>query len=133
VRTEWIIWALVSVVALGCTKAAQVRTEDVNAWRGTPLMELQVHPLFSTIPKAVEPLSDGSELWTYSNCISRRSARVCNPVGTSMICSGGQANEVCCYNQFLVQGDHVIWYRPIGSCYTDCSTRPSSDRCASEK
>ena len=51
-------WATlcIGVSLLGC---ATVRQEDLLAWQGAPTVELQVHPLFSTIPKSIEHLSDG--------------------------------------------------------------------------
>jgi hypothetical protein len=84
-------------------------------------VDLQLHPVFSTVPKAVESLPDGSQLWTYSNCAARRTQETCSVIGTSVICNGGQAAPICCYNQFLVQGLSVAWYRALGRCFTDCS------------
>ena len=119
---------LVCVTGLGCVHA-QVRQSDLDAWRGVSRVELQTHPLFSTLPKQVEVLPDGSEQWRYSNCSTSTSPVVCNRVGQTNICSGGRPRETCCHNQFLVQGDYVVVYRAVGNCYTDCTTRPASRMC----
>lgn len=70
-------------------------------------MELETHTLFSTVPRTVTLLSDGSELWDYANC----------------------RGDVCCHNQFFLAGPSVQAYRAVGDCYTDCSTRPASRQC----
>jgi hypothetical protein len=114
------------VALIGC---ATVHADDIESWQGAPTVELQTHPLFSTVPKKVEPLADGSEMWTFSNCIAGRATETCNVVGNAMVCSGGQPTQACCYNQFLVRGARVAWYRTVGSCYTDCSVRPESRPC----
>jgi len=116
-------------VSSDCGSSRTVRRDDLLAWQGAPTVELQVHPFFSTVPKSVEHLQDGSELWTYSNCHSGQTAQVCNTIGKTVICNGGNPTRSCCHNQFLVQGAHVAWYRAVGDCYTDCSVRPSSRPC----
>lgn len=105
-----------------------VRQEDLQSWNGVPLVELQTHTLFSTIPKRVELLQDGHQLWTYSNCVTRPIN--CSGYGASLDCSGG--DQACCYNQFLVDDQRVEWYRAAGSCYTDCTVRPPSRACQPE-
>lgn len=134
---------LLAFVSGSCVEMLQgprtVRQYDLQAWEGAPTRDLQMHPLFSTLPKRVERLSDGAEFWTFSNCLEQQQPISCNTSGSSMSkayesstsCSGGETNTTCCYNQFLVQGDHVASYRAIGNCYTDCSTRPASRQCGS--
>ena len=112
--------------AAGC---ASVQQEDVAAWRGATKAELQTQPLFSTLPKSVEQLDDGSELWTYSNCKTRKTAVTCTTVGAFTTCGGGNTTQTCCHNQFLLKDGLVVWYRPVGRCYMDCSTRPASRPC----
>ena len=36
----------------------KVRDSDRAAWRNVPVIELERHPLFSTMPREVRPLSD---------------------------------------------------------------------------
>jgi hypothetical protein len=68
-------------------------------------MELETHPIFSSMPREVDVLTDGREVWIYANC---------------------NAHGVCCRNEFLVNGPVVEGYRPLGRCYTDCSAEPAS-------
>lgn len=121
---------VVLALAAGC--AGTVRQQDLAAWQGAPTAELQTHQLYSTRPKTTEKLADGSELWTYSNCGSGTSPRVCNMVGETMVCTGGHQYESCCYSQFMVNGPRVAWVRMTGSCHSDCSVRPASRQCEPE-
>lgn len=97
-----------------------VRDSDLKAWPGTPVVQLQTHPLFSPMQKQVEVLPDGSELWTYHNCQSGKVR--CTTSNHVTTCGGGGTS--CCHNQFFVKDGKVTQYRPVGNCYTDCSTRP---------
>lgn len=107
----------------------EVRAEDVQAWRRVPVLELEKHTHFSTLPKQTQPLSDGSELWDYVNCTNGKTPTECtsskgvnDSVQTS--CTGGQEFANCCHNQFVVRAGFVEEYRPVGNCYTDCFKRP---------
>lgn len=115
--------AIAGVCLTGCGLFLSVRQSDVDAWPGTPADTLRAHPLFSTIPLTVATLSNGRELWTFSNCGTRPVRCVTNAYGTT--CAGG--DESCCYNQFFVKDEQVEEYRPVGNCYTDCSTRPAGE------
>jgi hypothetical protein len=118
---------VLAVILGGCLG---VQEADLATWPGTSIRELQTHPFFSTLDKRVEQIGDGEELWTYSNCKATRSPTVCNPVGKTVVCSGGASGETCCQNQFFVKAGTVERYRPVGRCYTDCSVRPTG-RCES--
>lgn len=107
-------------VILTLALAGCVHQSDLVSWRGAPVRELLVHPLFSTLPRNVQALGEGEELWTYSNCGS--APVVCSPVFGTVICNGGGA--ACCHNQFIVKGPVVEAYRVAGRCRTDCSVRP---------
>lgn len=124
---RWMVIA-VALLASSCMLRT-VRQQDIASWSGASAAELQTHHLFSTIPKSVERLPDGAEMWTYSNCGTRKTATVCSPVGNTVICNGGHDAQYCCHNQFLVRGAAVEWYRTVGRCYTDCSVRPPSRPC----
>jgi len=113
--------------AIGCATPKTVRQQDLLSWQRAAVSELEVHPLFSTLPKKVDRMSDGGELWTYSNCVAAKGRTTCVDIGSGVTsCGGGEQGQVCCHNQFLVRGQSVEWYRAVGSCYTDCSVRPVS-------
>lgn len=113
---------LLAALAGGC-----VFQSDLVAWQGVSTRELLVHPLFSSLPRNVQAIGNGEELWTYSNCGA--APVVCSPVSGTVICNGG--GETCCHNQFFVRGSTVESYRPVGRCRTDCSVRPGG-ACADE-
>jgi hypothetical protein len=114
----------------------KIRAADLEAWRGAQLVELETHEMFSTFPRKVQPLSDGGELWTYSECERWRTDTRCTTVGGSTWattnCNGGQIGERCCRHQFYVRDKTVGWYRPNGPCFTKCYSRPASKACKDE-
>lgn len=108
-----------------------VHQEDVTAWSRRPRVELETHALFATIPKTVRQNSDGSEIWDFANCrtLPSRCQAASAPgfAGTQRVsveCE--EAAKSCCHNVFLVKDAEVVWYRPKGNCYTDCSVRPAA-------
>jgi hypothetical protein len=121
--------ALILFLGVGGCLFRSVRPGDLQAWKGVAVIELQTHPLFSTLPKRVEVLSDGSEMWTFSNCHTQSDPVTCNTISSTTTCSGGGQSEACCHNQFFVRAGVVEGYRPVGNCYTDCSVRPASRQC----
>jgi hypothetical protein len=125
-----LLGVVVAVALAGCVEVrSSIRPSDVEAWRGASRVELQSHPLFSTLPRQVETLADGEELWTYSSCPATGYPVTCRPDSTgTTICNGGASGETCCQNRFFVKGAAVESYRPVGSCFTDCSVRPGG-RC----
>jgi hypothetical protein len=118
----------IAIGALAVCLGGCVQQADLAAWPGVSIRELQTHAFFSSLPKRVEVLGDGEELWTYSNCAATTEPVTCNPVGSSMVCTGGDTDRVCCHNQFFVKNGAVESYRPVGRCRTDCSVRPGG-RC----
>jgi hypothetical protein len=121
------------MAAYGCGPDNQwggVRSVDVESWKGVPLIELEKHAFFSTLPIEKKRLSDGSELWDHASCGTDKTDTKCTSskdysgdVNTN--CSGGQEVKSCCHHQFIVREGHIEEYRPIGgACYTGCGRRP---------
>lgn len=116
---------LFQIVIMAC---AHVREEDLVSWRNVPVLELEMHPFFSTLPLEKRPLSNGGELWIYSNTVST----------AKKDCSFGVCQAVLetegCQNQFVISKGMVLEYRPVPiniiSCVTDCRVRPSSRPCS---
>lgn len=129
--------ALVLCGLTACVAAApqrpDIRPEDVSAWEGQPISELEMQPLFSTLPRDRRVLSDGREIWDFTNCASATSERQCRAmVNGNMVwsrCAGGETVTACCHNQFIIRANTVESFRPVGSCLTDCTTRPSTKPC----
>jgi len=117
----------------------KVRDIDLDAWIGAPLIELEVHGMFAQMPRKVQVLSNGDEMWIYSACRRWRSDMRCVGMAATswavMNCNGGEVGETCCHNQFYVQtkSKTVAWFRPHGACFTDCDVRPASMRCTDAK
>jgi hypothetical protein len=128
--------AIAWTAACARAPARGIREVDLDAWRGVPVIELETHALFSTLPRSVRHLSDGSQLWTFSNCRGGVTDTRCGSYRTGNFvatnCSGGEAYQTCCQNQFIIRDAVVEQYRPVGHCYTDCTTRPASRECGAE-
>lgn len=129
------VLAIVLLLLVGCSgygATYTVRASDLASWKSVPVIELEKHTFFSTLPREVRPLSDGSELWDLSHCVSGKTQTTCRSWSNEYwangavqtTCSGGQSYTNCCHNQFIVRGGVVEEYRAVGNCYTDCSVRP---------
>lgn len=118
--------ALLGLITL-CA-CAHVRQGDLDSWRGVPVIELERHPIFSTMQIEKRKLSDGSEIWNFRNGGLMEGRGACMPMGNTVICKDN-SREVVCMNQFIVKDGVVREYRAIGDCYTDCRARPASRPC----
>ncbi len=137
-RTPCILFGLATVMAAcgpSYLETHKVHAADLDAWKGAPLVDLETHAMFSALPRKVQALSDGGEMWTYSACELWRSDVRCMGYGLApgavLYCNGGEIGERCCHNQFYVRDKIVHWYRPNGPCFTDCDVRPASRACKS--
>ena len=116
----------------GCTAVHQ---EDLDAWAGRPVSDLEKHPVFLTMRVVRTTASDGTEIRDYVN---GRNIAECSTGGTVF---AGQVDFAsynnftscvqrfaACNNIFYVKNGIVERYSPIGTggtrCYTDPSTRP---------
>lgn len=121
---KFILLILFLNVIMACV---HVREEDLVAWKNVPVLELETHPFFSTLPLEKRPLSNGTELWIYSNSVST----------AKLDCSFGVCEVTTetngCLNQFFVSRGLVLEYRPVAvniiSCVTNCRLRPISRPC----
>lgn len=129
-------WVAVLVGLVACEKFVAkhpVKPADEEAWANVPLVELEKHPVFSTIDREERTLSDGTTWWVYQQCrqgnTECRGGAVAVPAGQSTVavgrstCSGGGVK--CCHHQFTVKDDKVIEYHARGECLTSCEMRPS--------
>lgn len=104
----------------------RIHQEDLDAWRGAPLIELETHPVFSRLPLEKRKLSDGSEMWLALECVEEKVPLECSSVRGLLTvdtkCNGGDIDRYCCQNQFHIIGDKVDWWRPNGKW---CATKPA--------
>lgn len=126
---------IVVIAAATLVACASVRQQDLDAWIGQPVVVLETHPVFVTIPAVKTTTSDGTEIWNYIN-------------GANLgQCSGGGsiwgrkldsatystfANCIsrfaACNNIFYIRAGKVERYTPVGTggakCYTDERLQP---------
>lgn len=127
-----------TIVLVACHhERPEIVQSDIDAWDGAPLVELETHPVISSQPREVRPVSDGSELWIYTNCVNWQDDAVCRsfPVyggGAVTRCSGGGSGTNCCRRSFQVSTERkrVKWMTLAGMCHTTCADRPASRPCA---
>lgn len=119
--------ALAALTLAGC---ATVRQSDLDAWVGVPVVYLESHSLFSTLPVKVTPAPGGGEIRNYMNgadvqdCSSTVSAQKNMRFATAQ--ESCVTTRVGCNNRFLVRDGKVVEYRPVGQCFTDARLRPES-------
>ena len=129
--------AVAVVAGLALAGCVGVRQEDQAAWRGRPLSDLELHPVFNTMRVVKTQASDGTQIWNYVNgaAVSRCSGDGFGTVfrGTLTTAQYSEftscmARVAACNNIFYVKGGRVLDYVPVGSggavCYTDDRTRP---------
>lgn len=98
-----------------------VRQEDLDSWKNVSTDYLITHNFFSTLPRTVDTLSNGIQVWNYSNCGNHTH---CSGNYNSTINLNCSSSSICCNNMFFIKDNKVIEYRPVGRCYTDNSVRP---------
>jgi hypothetical protein len=120
-------------ILVGC---ASVRQQDLRAWEGQPVLALEKHPVFLTMPVIKTRASDGTEIW---NFVNGRNVSACSSSGTVF----GQVVDSATYSQFsncmqrvqacnnifYIKNGVVERYTPIGSggarCFTDETAQPN--------
>lgn len=102
-----------------CALLKTVRQSDLDSWVGQPVMALDTHSLFSTMPMSKNVSSD-IETRVYSNSKSVINCYSSQGYGGTS-CSN---NQITCSNIFYIKNGKVVEYLPKGKCYTDDSTRP---------
>ena len=129
---------LIVVVIAALISACTVRQEDLDAWVGVPVSELEKHPFFITVPVVKTVTSDGTEIWNYVN---GRNIGGCWGSGYGNINTNGYLNTVnynqfsncvsnfaACNNIFYIKDGYVERYVPTGSggmrCYTTEELQP---------
>jgi hypothetical protein len=128
---------------LGACNSQTVRQEDLDAWAGRPVADLDVHPVFVTMAMRGTTTPDGTEIRNYVNS---REATSCfgggsvtpgyKPAGYSAISAGSNSSQsmMCssstptCNNLFYIKGGKVEHYTPVGSggarCFTNEKLQP---------
>ena len=127
-----LLFLAVIMAIFGC---ATVRQADLDSWVGQPILALETHPIFLTIPVVKTRASDGTEIWNYVNGVN-----VGQCLGGGSIYGGTVdyatynrfSNCVqrfaACNNIFFIKDEKVVKYTPVGTggarCYTTEKLRP---------
>jgi len=124
------------VLLVGCATVRQtVRQQDLDAWVGQPVVALEVHPVFITVPVIKTTASDGTEIWNYVN---GRNLGSCSGGGSVFAGTVNYAiyskfvscmhTFAACNNIFIIRDGVVEKYTPIGTggahCYTTEALQP---------
>jgi hypothetical protein len=108
---------LVSAALCSCVTQT-VHVEDLDAWKNIPVIALDTHTLFATLPMTKQISSDGIEIRNYSN--GRESVQ-CSRFGNFTRCN---SSPTVCSNLFYISKGKVLEYAPTGACKTDETVRP---------
>ena len=122
---------VVAVLLAGCA----VRQVDLDAWVGQPVLALETHPVFLTIPVVKTQASDGTQIWNYVNGANvGQCAGASSIFGTTVDYATYAQFSTCmqrfaaCNNIFFIRDGKVLKYTPIGTggvrCYTNEKLQP---------
>lgn len=141
---RWLVAGLFVVFAVACAaqrqaQRAQFRQAIIDSWRGVDLIVLERHPNFAHLSPAVRRLSDGTETWVYTKCLSSAFTMGStaplvdgNVRGGTFGASRTSYRQDCCYSQFYIGStpagnQQVLSYRPV-NCRLHCGV--SAGGCA---
>jgi hypothetical protein len=122
-------------MCLAFTGCATVHQEDLDAWVGHPVSDLDKHPIFLTFPVVRTTTPDGTEIRDYVN---GRNVAQCSSGGTVFAGQVNMAtyntftncmqNFAACHGIFYIKAGVVDHVSAIGTgglrCYTNESMRP---------
>jgi hypothetical protein len=127
---------IVTTILITCILSAcvfgRVRQQDLDAWAGQPVVALEKHPIFLTMPVVKTRASDGTEIW---NFVNGRNISSCSSSGTIYgrvvdsatysHFSNCMQNIGACNNIFYIHNGVVERYTPVGSGGVRCMTNES--------
>ncbi len=114
----------------GCLHNKDVRRDDLNAWKGVPVEELESHYMFSQIHMVKTLQDSGLEIRDYMNKQGINSCDKYGLINGYMSPENFDAFSNCtsqligCDNIFYIRDGKVLKYTPVGLCFTDDTSRP---------
>jgi hypothetical protein len=122
----YIVLFFMSCASLG------VRQSDLDSWVGVPVVALDTHSLFLTVPVVKTITDTGVEIRNYVNKQGFSSCQDSGSVSYNKYLSHSKFNAIqtCssriigCDNIFYIRNGKVIKYKPVGRCYTNEAVRP---------
>lgn len=128
---------IVCVFALsaGLVGCATVRQVDLDAWVGQPIVALETHPVFLTVPAVKTVASDGTQIWNYVNSANLGQCTGGGNVWESTVdyavysqFSSCVQRIAACNNIFYIRDGTILRYTPVGTggakCYTTEQLQP---------
>lgn len=124
---------LVAALLTGC---ATVRQSDLDAWVDVPVIALDTHSFFLTLPMVRTVMDSGVEIRVYtnkrgvSNCGGGGFGSANSPQGSTLSYANFNTFQNCtsrmvgCDGIFYIRDGRVIEAKPVGRCYTNEATRP---------
>jgi hypothetical protein len=123
---------LLSFILAGC---ATVHQEDIDAWAGRPVSDLDRHPIFMTFPVVRTTTPDGTEVRDYVNGKTVAQCSSGGSVFSGYVSTAAYSgftncmqNFAACHGIFYIKNGTVDHVSAIGTggmhCYTDASLRP---------
>ena len=118
------------------SSCASVRQSDLDAWINVPVIALDTHSFFLTLPMVKTITESGVEIRVYSNkqgfsmCAGSGFGNANSPKGSSMSYSNFSAFQNCtskmvgCDGVFYIRDSKVIEAKAVGRCFTTDATRP---------
>jgi hypothetical protein len=122
-------------MCLALAGCASVHQEDLDAWVGHPVSDLEKHPIFLTLPVVQTTAADGTEIRDYVN---GRNIASCSGGGTAFAGSVNFAtynsftncmqNFAACHAIFYIRNGVIERVSAVGTggmrCYTNETFRP---------
>ena len=124
---------LVAILLTGC---ATVRQSDLDAWVDVPVIALDTHSFFLTLPMVRTVTDSGVEIRVYSNkrgvssCRGSGFGSTNSPQGNTLSYANFNTFQNCmsgmvgCDGIFYIRDGRVIEAKPVGRCYTNEATQP---------
>ena len=130
-----LLLAVFAMTLTSCASQPGVRSEDLEAWVGVPVTELDKHPFFLTVPLVRTMTPDGIEIRNYVNGRNVSSCSNNGAVFSGTISFANynsftscMTNFAACNNIFYIRQGKVEAYVPVGTggsgCMTDARLRP---------
>lgn len=119
-----------------CSGCATVHQSDLDAWVNVPVVALDTHSFFVTLPMVKTITDTGVEIRVYSNkvgistCGGSGFKTTNSPISSAMSYANFTAFQTCssrlagCDGVFYIKDGRVIEAKPVGRCYTNEATRP---------
>lgn len=123
-------------VVLLCPGCATVHQSDLDAWVNVPVVALDTHSFFVTLPMVKTITDTGVEIRVYSNkvgistCGGGAFKTTSSAIGGTMSYANFAAFQNCssrlagCDGVFYIRDGRVIEAKPVGRCYTNETMRP---------